>query len=122
MASSFFMSNYSVTVFARNDHATSIAMAGSLAGSLFNIVFDYIFIFPAGLGFSGAALATANARPAIIGSLLRGVIAIVICAVVLAGILGMNGVWLSFLASEMITFVVILSLSRKKASVTNDDI
>jgi len=50
------------------------------------------------------------------------VIAIVICAVVLAGILGMNGVWLSFLASEMITFVVILSLSRKKASVTNDDI
>lgn len=117
-----FMSNYSVTAFARNDHATFIAMAGSLAGSLFNIVFDYIFIFPAGLGFSGAALATANARPAIIGSLLRGVIAIVICAVVLAGILGMNGVWLSFLASEMITFVVILSLSRKKASVTNDDI
>ena len=85
-------------------------------------MFDYIFIFPAGLGFSGAALATANARPAIIGSLLRGVIAIVIYAVVLAGILGMNGVWLSFLASEMITFVVILSLSRKKASVTNDDI
>ena len=26
---------------------------------LFNIVFDYIFIFPVGLGFSGAALATA---------------------------------------------------------------
>ena len=301
----FFMSNYTFTAFARNDNATSIAMAGSLAGSLFNIVFDYIFIFPAGLGFSGAALATAfcpivtmsvclthylskkchvgfkwkklslrhlfsccqlgvsafvgeissavialvfnflilgiagsigvaaygivanlsivgmsilnglaqgvqpliresygkgeqktvrkllrwgmnsaivveivmvvfvwlftdplvavfnsennpmllkyahiglqlyflgflfaginillvayfsataNARPAIIGSLLRGVIAIVICAVVLAGILGMNGVWLSFLASEMITFVVILILSRKKASVTNDNI
>ena len=305
MASPFFMSNYSVTAFARNDHATSIAMAGSLAGSIFNIVFDYIFIFPAGLGFSGAALATAfcpvvtmsvcmthylskkchigfkwkklslrhllsccqlgvsafvgeissavialvfnflilgiagsigvaaygivanlsivgmsilnglaqgvqplisesygkgeqktvrkllrwglnsaivveivmvvfvwlftdplvavfnsennpmllkyahtglqlyflgflfaginillvayfsataNARPAIIGSLLRGVIAIVICAVILSVILGMNGVWLSFLASEMITFVVILILSRKKASVTNDDI
>ena len=305
MASPFFMSNYSVTAFARNDHATSIAMAGSLAGSIFNIVFDYIFIFPVGLGFSGAALATAfcpvvtmsvcmthylskkcnigfkwkklslrhlisccqlgvsafvgeissavialvfnflilgiagsigvaaygivanlsivgmsilnglaqgvqplisesygkgnqktvrkllrwglnsalvveivmvvfvwvftdplvavfnsennamllkyahtglqlyflgflfaginillvayfsataNARPAIIGSLLRGAIAIVICAVILSGILGMNGVWLSFLASEMITFVVILILSRKKASVTNDNI
>ena len=305
MASPFFMSNYSVTAFARNDHATSIAMAGSLAGSIFNIVFDYIFIFPVGLGFSGAALATAfcpvvtmsvcmthylskkchigfkwkklslrhlisccqlgvsafvgeissavialvfnmlilgitgsigvaaygivanlsivgmsilnglaqgvqplisesygkgnqktvrkllrwglnsalvveivmvvfvwvftdplvavfnsennamllkyahnglqlyflgflfaginillvayfsataNVRPAIIGSLLRGVIAIVICAVILSGILGMNGVWLSFLASEMITFVVILILSRKKASVTNDNI
>ena len=45
----FFMSNYSVTAFARNDNATSIAMAGSLAGSVWNIVFDYIFIFPAGL-------------------------------------------------------------------------
>lgn len=64
--------------------------------------------------------ATANARPAIIGSLLRGAIAIVICAVILSGILGMNGVWLSFLASEMITFVVILILSRKKESVSND--
>ena len=293
----FFMCNYSVTAFARNDNATSTVMAGSLTGSAFNIVFDYIFMFPMGLGFSGAALATAfcpvvtmlvcsthylskkcnigfkwkrlslrhlisccqlgvsafvgeissavitfifnmlilgltgstgvaaygvvanmslvgmaimngmsqgaqplisesfgrgesehvrkylrwgmnstitieivmialiwlftdplvvifnsennamllqyahtglqlyflgflfagvnimlvayfsataNVRPAIIGSLLRGVIAIVICAVILSGILGMNGVWLSFLASEMITFVVILILSRKR--------
>ena len=55
----FFMCNYSVTAFARNDYATSTVMAGSLAGSAFNIVFDYIFIFPVGLGFSGAALATA---------------------------------------------------------------
>ena len=55
----FFMCNYSVTAFARNDNATSTVMAGSLAGSAFNIVFDYIFIFPMGLGFSGAALATA---------------------------------------------------------------
>ena len=58
----FFMCNYSVTAFARNDYATSTVMAGSLAGSVFNIVFDYIFIFPAGLGFSGAALATAFVR------------------------------------------------------------
>ena len=58
--------------------------------------------------------ATGNARPAIIGSLMRGVIAIVICAVVLSMLLGMNGVWLSFLASEVITFIVILILSRKK--------
>ena len=58
--------------------------------------------------------------PAIIGSLMRGVIAIVLCAIVLSRILGMNGVWLSFLASEMLTFVVILILSRKKESVSND--
>lgn len=295
----FFMCNYTVTAFARNDNATSTVMAGSLAGSAFNIVFDYIFIFPAGLGFSGAALATAfcpavtmltcathylskkcniglkwkklsvrhlisccqlgvsafvgeissavttfifnmlilgltestgvaaygvvanlslvgmsimngmaqgaqplisesfgkgasdevkkllgwalksvaaveivlvvlvwiftdpfiavfnsennqlllqyahtglrlyflgflfagvnimlvayfsataNARPAIVGSLLRGAIAIGICAIVLSRILGMNGVWLSFLASEMITLVVVLILSRHRES------
>lgn len=292
-----FMSNYTVTAFARNDNATSKVMAGSLAGSVFNVVFDYIFIFPMGLGFSGAALATAfcpvvtmlicsthymskkcsvgfrwkklsvrhlisccqlgvsafvgeissavitfifnmlilgltgstgvaaygvvanmslvgmaitngmaqgtqplisesfgkgehgqvkkllrwaltsvivvevamvilvwiftdpfvaafnsennllllkyahtglrlyflgflfagvnimlvayfsataNARPAIIGSLLRGAVAIAVCAIVLAKLLGMNGVWLSFLASEMLTFVVILILSKHK--------
>ena len=291
------MSNYTVTAFARNDNATSKVMAGSLAGSVFNVVFDYIFIFPMGLGFSGAALATAfcpvvtmlicsthymskkcsvgfrwkklsvrylisccqlgvsafvgeissavitfifnmlilgltgstgvaaygvvanmslvgmaitngmaqgtqplisesfgkgehgqvkkllrwaltsvivvevamvilvwiftdpfvaafnsennllllkyahtglrlyflgflfagvnimlvayfsataNARPAIIGSLLRGAVAIAVCAIVLAKLLGMNGVWLSFLASEMLTFVVILILSKHK--------
>lgn len=54
-----FMSNYTFTAFARNDHATSRAMAGAIAGSMFNIVFDYIFMFPMGLGLSGAALATA---------------------------------------------------------------
>ena len=39
------MCNYSVTAFARNDNATSTVMAGSLTGSAFNIVFDYIFMF-----------------------------------------------------------------------------
>ena len=34
--------------------------------------------------------------------------------VVLSVLMGMNGVWLSFLASEVITFIVILILSRKK--------
>lgn len=53
-----FMINYIFTAFARNDHAPTIAMAGSLAGSLFNIVFDYVFMFPMGMGMFGAALAT----------------------------------------------------------------
>ncbi|MFQ8842751.1 MAG: MATE family efflux transporter [Clostridium fessum] len=57
-ASPFFMSNYAFTAFARNDSAPAIAMLGSIAGSMFNIVFDYIFMFPAGLGLTGAALAT----------------------------------------------------------------
>ena len=55
----FFMSNYTFTAFARNDGAPSIAMIGSISGSIFNIIFDYIFMFPVGLGFSGAGLATA---------------------------------------------------------------
>ena len=55
----FFMANYTFTAFARNDHATSIAMIGSISGSFFNILFDYIFMFPLNLGFTGAALATA---------------------------------------------------------------
>ena len=34
-------------------------MVATLSGSLFNVVFDYIFIFPMGWGLPGAALATA---------------------------------------------------------------
>ena len=59
IATPFFMSNYTFTAFARNDGAPSVAMIGSISGSIFNIIFDYIFMFPVGLGFSGAGLATA---------------------------------------------------------------
>ena len=58
IATPFFMCNYTFTAFARNDGAPSIAMIGSICGSMFNIVFDYILMFPAKLGLSGAALAT----------------------------------------------------------------
>lgn len=53
-----FMLNNLFMAFVRNDenpHLVSIAMT---CGSLFNIIFDYIFIFPMGLGMFGAALAT----------------------------------------------------------------
>jgi len=59
IASPIFMMNYTFTAFARNDKAPTIAMVASLAGSVFNIVFDYIFMFPLQLGLAGAALATA---------------------------------------------------------------
>ena len=55
----FFMWNYICNAFVRNDGNPSIAMSATLFSSLFNIVFDYIFMFPAGLGLTGAALATA---------------------------------------------------------------
>ena len=55
----FFMCNYVVASFVRNDGDPLLAMVATLSGSLFNVVFDYIFIFPMGLGLPGAALATA---------------------------------------------------------------
>ena len=58
MGAPFFMCNYTFTAFARNDNATSTAMLGSISGSMFNILFDYILMFPLGMGMAGAALAT----------------------------------------------------------------
>lgn len=53
-----FMLNYTFTSFVRNDGAPNIAMAATITSSLLNVVFDYIFMFPMGLGMLGAALAT----------------------------------------------------------------
>ena len=44
--------------FVRNDGNPKLAMFATLFGSLFNIVFDYVLIFPCGLGILGAVLAT----------------------------------------------------------------
>ena len=59
MFTPFFMCNYIVSAFVRNDGDPSLAMVATLSGSLFNVVFDYIFMFQMGLGLPGAALATA---------------------------------------------------------------
>lgn len=55
----FFMWNYVFNAFVRNDGAPTTAMAATLSSSLFNIVMDYILMFPLGMGMAGAALATA---------------------------------------------------------------
>lgn len=65
----FFISNYTFTAFVRNDGSPKTAMTATLLSSLFNIVFDYIFMFPLGMGMKGAALATG----------LSPVISIIIC-------------------------------------------
>ena len=44
--------------FIRNDNNPKLAMAGVVAGGLFNIVLDYILIFVVGMGMAGGALAT----------------------------------------------------------------
>ena len=56
---SFFMCNNLLVCFVRNDGAPQLSMAGMLAGSIFNVIMDYVLIFPLGLGMQGAALATA---------------------------------------------------------------
>ncbi len=54
----FFMLNFTFTAFVRNDGAPNVAMAATLISGLFNILFDYIFMFPMKMGMNGAALAT----------------------------------------------------------------
>lgn len=54
----FFMLNYTFTAFVRNDGSPSIAMTATLCSGIFNIIFDYLFMFPMNMGMAGAALAT----------------------------------------------------------------
>ena len=56
--SPFFMLNFTFTAFVRNDNSPRIAMAATLISGIFNIIFDYILMFPVGMGMAGAALAT----------------------------------------------------------------
>ena len=55
----FFMWNTICNAFVRNDGAPLIAMTATVLSSLFNIVMDYLLMFPLGMGMAGAALATA---------------------------------------------------------------
>lgn len=53
----FMLNNY-IICFVRNDGNPRLAMIAMLTGSFSNIIMDYIFIFPMGMGMFGAALAT----------------------------------------------------------------
>ena len=55
----FFIGNHICNAFVRNDGNPSLAMQATLFSSLFNIVMDYVLMFPLGLGMAGAAWATA---------------------------------------------------------------
>ena len=45
-------------VFVRNDKAPRVAMTAVVSGGVFNIILDYILIFPMKMGMAGAAAAT----------------------------------------------------------------
>lgn len=53
-----FLLNNIFVCFVRNDGNPKLAMGGMLASSFSNIVLDYVFIFPMGMGIFGAVLAT----------------------------------------------------------------
>ncbi len=54
-----FMWNHVCNAFTRNDGQPSLSMTATLSSTIFNIVMDYILMFPFNMGMEGAALATA---------------------------------------------------------------
>lgn len=53
-----FMWGILANAFVRNDGSPTVSMVATLLSSIFNIVFDYVLMFPCGMGMKGAALAT----------------------------------------------------------------
>lgn len=53
-----FLLNDIVICFVRNDGNPQLSMAAMITGSLSNVVLDYLFIFPLGMGMFGAVFAT----------------------------------------------------------------
>lgn len=62
--SPLFLLNNVMLCFVRNDGAPQLSMAAMLAGSFSNVILDYVFMFPMGMGIFGAVFATGLA-PAI---------------------------------------------------------
>lgn len=54
----FFMLNYALGTWIRNDGKPGLSMIGQIIGAILNIVLDYIFMGPLGMGLAGAAIAT----------------------------------------------------------------
>lgn len=53
-----FILNDVLLCFIRNDGNPQLSMAATITGSLSNIILDYLFIFPCGMGIFGAVFAT----------------------------------------------------------------
>jgi putative MATE family efflux protein len=54
----FFILNNVVLAFVRNDNNPNLSMIAMLVGSFSNVILDYVFMFPLGMGMFGAAFAT----------------------------------------------------------------
>lgn len=60
--SPFYVIFVSLTVFVRNDGGNKIAMAAMLSTSVFNLIMDWVFMYPLNMGMRGGALATGLAQ------------------------------------------------------------
>ncbi|MDF2611886.1 MAG: multi antimicrobial extrusion protein MatE [Lachnospiraceae bacterium] len=65
----FYITNNIILAFVRNDDNPKLSMIAMLTGSFSNIVLDYIFMFPLGMGMFGAAFATGLAPVVSVGIL-----------------------------------------------------
>ena len=78
----------------------------------------FIGYFFAGFNIVAAGYLSATNRPveASVTSICRGMVAIVVCSLVLSRLFGMNGVWAAFPVSELLTalLTLFLLLRRKK--------
>ncbi len=54
----FFMFNYALGTWVRNDGSPELAMIGQVVGAILNVVLDYTFMGPLNWGIKGAAIAT----------------------------------------------------------------
>ena len=109
-----FMTNNLLLCFIRNDKAPQLAMAAMITGSLSNVVLDYLFMFPLGMGIFGAAFATGLA-PAISISILspfllkkRNHFHLQKCRIVLQEIWGILSCGIPSLITEVSSGIVII--------------
>ena len=58
-----FLMNNVLLCFVRNDGAPQLSMAAMIGGSLSNVVLDWVFIFPCGMGIFGAGCSPRAWRP-----------------------------------------------------------
>ncbi len=82
------------------------------------------FIF-VGINIISAAFlsGTSNVKPAFMISMLRGFILLIPIAYILANIYNMNGVWISFVVAELLTFIVsVWKLYADKKVMNNKDL
>ena len=126
--------------FVRNDGAPQLAMAAMLTGSFSNIILDYVFIFPLGMGMFGAAIAdtglkiyftaflfagfniitaayfsaTESAGQAFTVSILRGCLFIISLVFLLSRFLGIFGVWSSYPLAEALAALAAFCLLKRK--------